>query len=46
MEDDDIRRFAAPESERPAASSDTGDRGPSATIDWILGQRAAAKRGK
>jgi len=35
-----------PATERPAASSDTGDPDPSAIIDWILEQRAAAKRGK
>jgi len=37
---------AAPASERPAAASDTGDPDPSAIIDWILEQRAAARRGQ
>jgi hypothetical protein len=32
--------------ERPAASSGTDDPDPSAIIDWILEQRAAARRGQ
>jgi hypothetical protein len=32
--------------ERPAASSNTDDPDPSAIIDWILEQRAAARRGQ
>jgi serine/threonine protein kinase len=35
-----------PVSERPAASSNTDDPDPSAIIDWILEQRAAARRGQ
>jgi serine/threonine-protein kinase len=35
-----------PASERPAASSNTDDPDPSAIIDWILEQRAAARRGQ
>jgi serine/threonine-protein kinase len=49
VERQEQRRVPTPEgpaSERPAASSNTDDPDPSAIIDWILEQRAAARRGQ